>query len=226
VLSVRLLIYPGATLRNGIHERPAVVRPFQSGRRLYNARVLSVDQTVLRSRDTNIDLSRARSTDAIVSRIATRTTSSTSTLQHSHTIAVRRCAAVVRETPSPPPMAIYAAMHMGHFGTSASAMVGSANAVALRVRDLDLFSVLGRPGAGAGAASLEGEAALRRHGQTGCATVFCEGITHSLHCGSTLRLSARCRIGRGASPTRRSCRRDRAHCGLWASGRESDLRRG
>ena len=149
MLSVGLLIYPGATLRNGIHERPAVVRPFQSGRRLYNARVLSVDQTVLRSRDTNIDLSRARSTDAIVSRIATRTTSSTSTLQHSHTIAVRRCAAVVRETPSPPPMAIYAAMHMGHFGTSASAMVGSANAVALRVRDLDLFSVLGRPGAGA-----------------------------------------------------------------------------
>ena len=206
--------------------RRAIVRLSQSGRRVYSARVLSVDQKVLLGSDTNIDLSRARSTGAIVSRIATRAASSTSTLQHSHTIAVRRCAAVLRETPSPPPIARYAAMHMGHFGSRASAMLGSANAAALRVRGLDLFSVPRRPGGGPGAASLEGEAALRRQGQTGCAAVFCEGITHSLHRGSTLSLSARCRIDRAASPTRRSCRRDRVHCGLWASGRESDSRRG
>ena len=202
------------------------MRLSQSGRRVYSARVLSVDQKVLLGSDTNIDLSRARSTGAIVSRIATRAASSTSTLQHSHTIAVRRCAAVLRETPSPPPIARYAAMHMGHFGSRASAMLGSANAAALRVRGLDLFSVPRQPGGGPGAASLEGEAALRRQGQTGCAAVFCEGITHSLHRGSTLSLSARCRIDRAASPTRRSCRRDRVHCGLWASGRESDSRRG
>jgi hypothetical protein len=136
--------------------RPAIVRLAQSGRRVYIARVLSVDQKVLLGSDTNIDLSRARSTDALVSRIATRAASSTSTLQHSHTIAVRRCAAVLRETPSPPPIARYAARHIGHFGTRASAILGSAKAAALRVRGLDLFSVTGRPGSGPGAASLEG----------------------------------------------------------------------
>ncbi len=136
--------------------RPAIVAPPSEPKALYDARVLSMDQKVLLGSDTNIDLSRARSTDAIASRIATRAVSSTSTLQHSHTIAVRRCAAVLRETPSPPPIARYAARHIGHFGTRASAILGSAKAAALRVRGLDLFSVTGRPGSGPGAASLEG----------------------------------------------------------------------
>jgi hypothetical protein len=76
----------------------------------------------------------ATAADLRVKRIATRTASSTSTLQHNHTSAVRKCAAVLKETPRPPPSARYAAMHIGHFGISASAMLGNANAAAPRVR--------------------------------------------------------------------------------------------
>ena len=72
--------------------------------------------------------------DLLLNRMATRTVSSTSMLQHNHISAVRRCVAVVKETPSPPPTASQAAMHMGHFGTSASAMLGNAKAAAPRVR--------------------------------------------------------------------------------------------
>ena len=72
--------------------------------------------------------------DLLLNRMATRAASSTSTLQHSHTTAVLRCAAVVMEIPKPPPIASHAAMHIGHFGTSASATLGSANAAAPRVR--------------------------------------------------------------------------------------------
>jgi hypothetical protein len=41
---------------------------------------------------------------------------------------------VLTEIPKPPPIASHAAMHIGHFGTSASATLGSANAAAPRVR--------------------------------------------------------------------------------------------
>jgi hypothetical protein len=90
--------------------------------------------------DLKPDLKMDLNMDLVSSLMATRAASSTSTLQHSHITAVRRCAAVLTEIPKPPPIASHAAMHIGHFGTSASATLGSANAAALRVRRLGRFS--------------------------------------------------------------------------------------
>jgi hypothetical protein len=148
-------------------------------------------------------------------RIIKRTASSPSTLQHSHTSAVRRCVAAVSDIPSPPPIARYAAMHSGHFGTNARAILGSAHAAAPRVRRASRLSPR----------DAAGEAAFRRHMQTGRAPVLSVRVTRAPRHGSRKKTPACLHTHRDASPTRPSCRRVRAHCGPWVSGRGSDWRR-
>jgi uncharacterized protein YukE len=63
-----------------------------------------------------------------------RAASTASAVQQSQSSAVRRCAAVESEMPRPPPSARQAAMHMGHFGMSARATLGSAHDAAPRAR--------------------------------------------------------------------------------------------
>src|ERR1700761_56197 len=124
------LYNPAATLRNEICEAiPLWLRARDRGRRCEPR--LSVRS---QSGFSMLTIVRVLKLDLLLNRMARRTVSSTSTLQHSHTSAVRRCAAVVKEMPSPPPSASQAAIHMGHFGTSASAMLGNAKAAAPRVR--------------------------------------------------------------------------------------------
>jgi hypothetical protein len=124
------LYNPAATLRNEICEViPLWLRARDRGRRC--ASRLSVRS---QSGFSMLTMVRVLKLGLLLNRITTRTVSSTSTLQHRQTSAVRRCAAVVKEMPNPPPSASQAAIHMGHFGTSASAMLGNAKAAAPRVR--------------------------------------------------------------------------------------------
>jgi hypothetical protein len=50
-------------------------------------------------------MARGLNVNLLVNRTTMRAASGASVLQHSHTSAVRRCAAVVSDTPNPPPIA-------------------------------------------------------------------------------------------------------------------------
>ena len=123
---------------------------------------------------------RILSLDPDLDRIATRTASIASALQQSHSSAIRKCAAVDSDTPRPPPTARYAAMHIGHFGTSASATLGSAHAAAPRARPLRRVSATGPP--------LAGPAASRLHAQTGRGGALLSGVFTRTPCDLRLLL--------------------------------------
>jgi len=208
ICTVPCFIYWLATRRNGIRELADQATAARAEERRESLRA---SQVVARRPQ------RVLTAEPAANRTTMRTASSASVVQHSHTSAVRRCSAVVNDTPNPPPIARYAAIHMGHFGTSASAMLGSAQAAAPRVRRERRFSFT-RP-IGAGPA---GEAAIRRHGQMDCGPPFSVVVTRAPRRGSRLRPSARRHTDRAVSPSRRSCRPDRAHCVLSVSGPGSD----
>jgi hypothetical protein len=119
-------------------------------------------------------------------------------------------------------------MHMGHFGTSASATLGNAHAAALRARRVGRFSLAGRFGAGPFAAGAAGESAMRRHAHTGRGAPPSGVLTRAprrgsihlccwlAHISQSQRQSRRRHSGPGDAPSP-SGRHALFHCDLWES---------
>ena len=127
---------------------------------------------------------RVLSLDPDLDRMITRAANTASAPQHSDTSAVRKCAAVESDTPRPPPIARYAAMHIGHFGTRASATLGSAHAAVPRARPARRLSA-----AGPRLAGLAGPEPCR-HAHTGRGGALLSGVFMRAPCDLRLLLRA------------------------------------